>query len=353
MDKTEFRIIDALSRHFNNPMTISALTREIKRLHGVAHYANIYRKIRSLTSAGIITVNEVGNASLVSLNCNNYPLVTLLAEAELRRIRDLLRERQEWQMVFDTMTTRLSQLSNAMTACLVDPERNLKLNRAELIFKLGGSAGAFGYEARAIHKKLREIQAISTIRVDGLVLGERAFWRFVCSQDKNPVREMLSNKAAFLTPDVFWTHMRNAVLHGSNVRFDSGRTHPGKISERDLVYNLSRFGYKELGSDIEMGQEICIEYIVTSLLLRGDARRREAIPVLLAKNDVDYGLLIFLSQKYGVADRLYGHLLAVADISPAGEIEKAIEFLQNLTAGEVEITSSSIESSPGSYRATR
>ena len=71
------------------------------------------------------------------------------------------------------------------------------------------------------------------------------------------------------------------------------------------------------------------------MLLAGSARRIEAIPVLLAKNRPNYGILIFLSRKYGTEGMLLGLLKALDKIKRNGESEYAIKALEALkTRGE-------------------
>jgi hypothetical protein len=343
MEKLEFRIINTLSRRFNTPVTISELTREIRLLHGAAHYANVYRRVQQLESDGVITTERIGNASLISLNRDSYQMVDWLAEAEIIRERELLRDNPRWQMLIDQLSTHLGGLHTMGTPCLIDAERNLKRNRLELLFRLEGRADGFGRRAKAVRNVLRQLQASSAVRIDALILSDSQFRRFVSSPEKNPVKEMLSSKLAFLMPDIFWLHLRNMVAHGINIGFDKEQTHPAKIPERDLVYNMARFGYKEFGTRVQEGKDICLEYILTRLLLRGDARRREAVPVLLAKSRPDYGLLIFLSQKYGVADRLHGLLKALSDVESDEELERALGLLEDMKVGEIKVAPERIE----------
>jgi hypothetical protein len=50
---------------------------------------------------------------------------------------------------------------------------------------------------------------------------------------------MLSTKLSLLMPSIFWLHLRSMAAHGINSRFEKKQTHPAKISERDLVYNMA------------------------------------------------------------------------------------------------------------------
>jgi hypothetical protein len=112
-------------------------------------------------------------------------------------------------------------------------------------------------------------------------------------------------------------------------------TRPSKISESDLIANLYRFGYKEFGSTIAESNRYCIEYIITALLLSDDARRIDAIPTILAKNEFSENVLAFLSQKYRTTGKLLGLMKILQKISPRDEIERTISVLQ--TFGEKEI----------------
>lgn len=50
-------------------------------------------------------------------------------------------------------------------------------------------------------------------------------------------------------------------------------------------------------------KKFCIEYIVTSLLLKEDARGFDAVAGILAKNSFNCNLLAFLNQKYELTPR--------------------------------------------------
>jgi len=163
------------------------------------------------------------------------------------------------------------------------------------------------------------------------------------SEEKNPVKEMLSDKIILHMPQNFWKLIRNAVVHGMRISVDSEPTNPAKMSEKDLVYNLARLGYKELGPEVDQGKDISIEYVVASVLLGDDRRRLAAVPVLLAKNKADYGLLVFLSQRHGFAEKLLGTLSALNRIAPAKELEQAITALRHAGVSPTKIDESHIK----------
>jgi hypothetical protein len=83
-----------------------------------------------------------------------------------------------------------------------------------------------------------------------------------------------------------------------------------------------------MGEKIREGPYICIEFIIASLLIGNNARRIEAIPILLAKNRANYSLLTFLSQKYGFEGELLGILRALNSLKPTDDIQGAIRILE-------------------------
>src|SRR3972149_6672057 len=98
MDETTFRILDALSREIGAPLSIRELTKKIQYFHGTAHYPNIYERLQTLTRDGVTLVTKLGKSSITALNFENYLITDWLAEMELRKKRDFLRDRAELQM---------------------------------------------------------------------------------------------------------------------------------------------------------------------------------------------------------------------------------------------------------------
>jgi len=131
-------------------------------------------------------------------------------------------------------------------------------------------------------------------------------------------------------------------MHGIRIKFDTEQTNPSKISHRDLTYNLARFGYKELGPEIQRGEDISIEFIVASILMGDDRRRLTAIPIILAKNKANYGLLDFLSQRYGFAERLLSTLISLNKIVPSRDIDNTIATLKEAGIRPIKLDESHI-----------
>ncbi|MBI2938790.1 MAG: hypothetical protein HYY22_11380 [Thaumarchaeota archaeon] len=336
MDETTFRILDTLSRALGKPLSINELNRKMQELHGTAYYANTYRKLQALTEQGSITLTKAGQSSLATLNFGNYPLIDMLAEMEIKRKQTFLEKQAELQMLFMEIETYCSQMSAMISVSATRPERNRKLNRAELLILLHPEGSQHHEQTLAIHNLMQIIQRMHTIRIDYLILSGSELSSLLASEEKNPVQEMLADEIAILNPQGLWYEIRNAHQHGLQIKTSEKETNPSKIPERNIIHNLARFGYKELGPALEKGEGICIEYIITAILMEKDARRIAAIPIILAKNRPNYNLLTFLSQKYGLSGRLLGLLKALDKIRHTKETEAAIKSLEAMNVKEIE-----------------
>jgi DNA-binding PadR family transcriptional regulator len=346
MDETEFKIIDALSRDPDEKFSISALTRDIHRLHGTAHYPNIYKSLQRMHEEGIIDIERTGNSSLVSLNIGNMQTIDALTEMEIRRKHILLAKWKDLRRLLESISAELPTCQ----ASLIDAERNVKLNRAELLIQLP-DCPSDAHLCENLSKKLREIEGRLNIRIDPLMLDEMEFRALLAARDRNQLKEMLSRHTALQASDLLWNLIRNAWTHGIRIHFDSDETIPAKISGGDLIHNLARFGYTEFGARIGEGRDIGIEYIVIALLLNGNARRTNAIPVILAKNKTNYSLLLFLAKKYGLQSELYGLLNAMAKHREDSDLRRALSILEKSNVREVKVNDASIEKIMRTYNA--
>jgi Fe2+ or Zn2+ uptake regulation protein len=354
MDETTFRILDTLWKETGRPISIHGLTSKIRKSYGTAYYANIYQKMRTLKGEGTITLTKAGRSSIANLNFTNYLLIDLLTELELKRKHNLLTKSEELQMLFKDAEERYEDSHYIESISAINAERNLKLNRAELLILLHDSKGNnLQREIIDIHTIARDLQALHNIKLDPLILTTDAFLDLLASNEINPLREMLSSKITFHSPQDFWTQIAAALARGYGIKLLETDTNPAKISERDLIFNLARFGYKEIGFEIREGEKICIEYIIASILMKEDARRIDAIPILLAKNNADPSLLIFLSQKYRLSARLLGLLKALNKIKPTRESKSTIEILETLSTKEIKANEKNIEQKIRLYNAIR
>jgi DNA-binding transcriptional ArsR family regulator len=321
MNGTEFRVLDAMSRRVSDPVSIRQLTAEIERESGSAYYPNIYRALSSLRKEGIVAMEKQGKASIPSLNFANYLLLDTLTEMELQKKREFLKKWPDTWGFFESLERELGDMPSVGSILLLDPERNAKLNRAEPLVLTEEKVKA---QEGKVEKVTNEIGVRFNVRVDPLVVAGAELIERLRSPEKNPFKELLADMVVLHMPQKFWRLIRNAVVHGVRIKFDLDRTDPSKIGEKDMVHNLVKLGYRELGSETDGGQDFSVEYIISSALMGEDRRRIAAVPVLLAKNKVDYSLLVFLSQKYGFAEKLLGALVALIKVAPSREIERAV-----------------------------
>jgi hypothetical protein len=353
MDETTYRILDTLWRETGRPISIHELTSRIRSSHGTAYYPNIYDKTHELATDGTISLTKAGRSSLANLNFANYLLIDLLTELEIKRKHDLLTKSKELQMLFKDAEERCEDIRSIESISAISTERNLKLNRAEMLFLLHDTKNnLLRSDIMSIHAIAMRLQALHAIRIDPLILTTNEFIEFLTSDEINPLKEMLYDKISFHAPQDFWSHIASALAKGYRIGLLDTETNPARIAEKDLTFNLARFGYKEIGPQIREGQRICIEYIIVALMRNVDARRIEAIPILLAKNRANYSLLIFLSQKYGLSGRLIGLLKALNRITPSEENAMAIEILESMKTKEIKANNKSIEERMRLYGAT-
>ncbi len=343
MDETTFRILDTMSRGLGRPVSINELTKKMREIHGAAYYANTYRKLQDLSEKGIITLTRAGKSSLPALNFENYLLIDMLAAMELKRKQAFLEKQTELQMLLMEIETYCSQMGFIKSVSAIRPERNMKLNRVEILILLHNSEEAqHRKQTLATHELIQTLQRIHTIRIDYLILNSVELNNLLTSEEKNPLKEMLSDKITFLHPQAFWMTIRDMLEMGFRIRFEDEETNPTKITEQELTHNFVRLGYREFGLEARKTESICIEYVITSMLMKNEARRITAIPIILAKNKANYNLLTFLSQKYELSGRLLGLLKVLNKTRPMKEIQEAIRNLKAINVKEIKADEESI-----------
>ena len=340
MDETTFRILDTLSRLLGRPLSILELTKKIQKFHHTAYYANIYEKLHSLAADGTITLTKAGKSSTASLNFGNYFLLDMLTEMELTRKRKLLEKRPELQMLCADIEGSCKNLPFIRSISLIRPERNIKLNKTELLILLHRSGAD---ERRRLHETIEMFHRMHNIRIDYLPLIAAEFLELLRPDGANPLKEMLSDAVCVHSPQAFWSEILEAQHKGVHIMLEEGEVDPRKVPETELAYNLARFGYKEFGRETKQSREILKEFLAVSILLNGDARRVDAVPVILAKGRTYWNLLIFLAQKYGASAKLLGLLRALNHIKPAKEASEAIAALESKDVKEVKVDEKDIE----------
>lgn len=314
----EFRILDVLSREIGNALSINKIAEKVKTLYGSGDYKNIHVAINNMSKDRIVTLEQAGNTSIANINFENYMIIDLLSEMELRKKRDFLKNRQEMQMLMLEFDTYLYDQDLIQSISMINPGRNAKLNRAEFLVHLKKSSNRkMIYEAKiGIYVILNHLQMTHTMRIDALVLEDNEVSDLVKSNEANPVREMFYDKITIFSSQSFWLWIRNEIMKGIKIKTEENQIHPAKISQEDLVYNMARFGYTEFGPKIKEGRQICIEYTIASIMFHKDARRIDAIAIMLAKNTkrTNYDLLLFISRKYEFAEKLLGILKSLRNL---------------------------------------
>lgn len=353
MDDATYRILDILARNLGRPISIHELTGKIEEEYGKTYYANTYEKITKLAQEGIIAISRSGRSSLISLNFEHYLLVDLLAQTDLARKHDFLKTRNESQLLMMELDAILQNQSFIKSITLFCPERNANLNKAEILLHTNSSISL--QEMITISQLMIGIQKMHNIKLNWLVLDDESFFDMLKSTELNLIKQMLFDKISIFNPQIFWSLIRRQILQGSTIISDARQT-TVKINDADLYHNLARFGYVEFGPIIKQAEQICIEYIIISILFQNDARRVDAIPVILAKNleKTNYGLLLFLARKYALEGKLLGILKALRNLvmRDALYLDEPIKLLEAMKIREIKANQKRIQENLKTYNVT-
>jgi hypothetical protein len=352
-------IFDELTSNLGRNFSIHSLTNEIRKDYNTGYYKNIYDKIIDLNQSNDITLDKVGKSSIIHLNFKNYDLLNLLSQFELIKKREFTKDDKELGMLLLEMNTHFKEgFCTIDSISIINPKRNKSLNRAEFLFiqkdlKPSGSNGEENIEKICqeeifgIFEIIRSLEKIHNLKIDYIILPESEFNGLIRETGHNPIKEMISSQIVLTNQENFWLGIKKIFDKGIIIK-SAKNINPAKISEEELIYNLSRFGYKELGAEIGAGKDYCIETIITSLLLKKDARRIEAIPILLRKNlererKPMFNLLIFLARKYNKSGKMLGLLKSLSKYSEDKSLADSIEFMEKIGIIPEEMDEEAIE----------
>ena len=359
LDGTSFKILETLSRELGTEMSINQLTERVRESYGSAYYANIYNKLQQLAKENIVTINKIGNTSIAKLNFDDQWIVDVLAQMEMQKKRAFLQETANQAMHFlfpDLERSFRDDLPFVRSISVIRPEKNQLINRAELLILVKGRGMdplPKQSDAELLHNTMKTLQMMQSLKIDYLMLTEVKFLDLITTDEMNPAREMLADKITVFGPQNFWHAIQVIAKKGIPLKITKSETAPPKLAEADLVYNMARFGYNEMGTRISQGKDICIEYIIAAMMAQGNARRIEAVPVLLAKNSVNYDALMFISRKIKRSERLLGLLNVLADIIPEKkDVEYAIKVMKEMRIKAKPADRSSILEKMRLYNAT-
>jgi len=333
-----------MSREIGNPISIRKIKEKINNIHGHAHYPEIYSKIQELEKKKIINLDKYGKSSIASLNFANALLLDHLAQVELIKKIHFLEERKDWQTLILQINAYLGEFSMIRSILIINPETNAKLNRIEFFVLLRKEEDK--KESEDIRNNMELLQRVHNIRIDYLMIDETSFENLLRYDDANPIKEIMSDKIAIFYPQTFWFMIKNILDKGIRIKVEEESIALAKISEQNIVFNLARFGYKEMGTKITPGKPIGIEYLVTSILVKKDnVRRLEAIPIILAKNKekINYSLLVFLATKFKMIRQLYNILKVLDEITPTKEVKEIMKDITDAIKQKVKTDQQAIE----------
>jgi hypothetical protein len=354
MDTGTMQILDTITTHLGEPLSINQLTEKIKEKYGKAYYANIYRKIKQLNNEHLITTEHFGKSRIIKPNFQNYLIIDYLSEMETEKKINFIKGKSELIEILRNLNKITEILGNQ---CLIksissiDTAKNSELNRLELLF-LAGETIAYQDAIPKLYEAISELENKYNLKIDSLIINENDFSSLIRSDEINPLREAVARKTILFCPEAFWSQMKE-IAEKTDIRFLSTETKLNKISDEEIIFNLYRFGYKEFGSTFLETKKYCIEYIITALVLRNDARWLEAIPIILAKNDFRPNLLSFLSQKYRTSGKLMGLLKVLQSIKPSNKINDTIIILETFREEEKPANEESIRRKMRLYNALR
>ena len=268
---------------------------------------------------------------------------------EIEKKISFLSTRRNLFPLLTEMNKTLSDKCTIKSVTAINPLKNIKLNRLELLFLLKETSDYLN-ETIDLFKDMLELQKKRNIKINTLIIDEGDLFDLATSDEINPIREALREKIIFFGPEAFWREIIE-IAENNQVKTLSKETKPVDISDLDLTFNLNRFGYREFGAQFTEGKKFCVEYIITAILLKDEPRKTEATAIILSKNNFKSTLLAFLSQKYQTTGRLMGILKTIERMKPKPEIEKTIDILKTLNEQEVPADEASLKQKMELYNA--
>ncbi len=346
MNKFTLRTTDILSREIGNSVSINRLVGKIQDTYGTAYYRQVYDEIKRLEASKEIGRIRAGRSTFPFLNFANPLLIDKISQIELERKMRFLQNRKGLKTIIAELTEKLRKYELVYSIGIINPEKNAKLNRIELVIILRDFKSDNDLEPiLTLRKLIKTMSASHNIRMDPLFIQENNLIELLKEDNANIARSMLSNKIIISNPQNFWMIIKS--MSDDKIKFSTNdyETNPAKMTKDELTFNLARFGYKEFGHDITQGSPTRIEYIITAILLRKEIRMSEAIPIILAKagTSVNYDLLLFLSQKYDTTSELLGVLNALEKYKHIRRVEIAISNLKALETEEIKANFDDLE----------
>jgi hypothetical protein len=289
MDLTGFRILDALSRDPGKEESISGLVQRIKELGYKGYYKNIYDKVQDMKREGLLRVRKIGRVVLISLKLDDPRTIDELSIMEIERKRRLMKAYAEEEEFIQDL--EVADNENLHCLAFMKPEKNIKLNAAEILYLMNSEKGM-----ESLLKRVKKLAAKYNKAIYPLILTEKEFQRLLELREHNQAKELLKDKIVMVNPAGFWRIISQAKIIDVGER----KLNPREIRKSALYYNLGRFGYSVFTNELkkEKPVKLEVETIIMACLMAEEARLREAVPILLSKNKVNHQILLFLAIKY-------------------------------------------------------
>jgi hypothetical protein len=308
MNSTELGILEVLSKSPKGRQSISDIVRALKKLRGRAYYKNVYDAVKGLGEEGIIKITKAGRTSLVSLDFGSPQTIGVLSIMEIEKERAFLKKNPGKSAILHAIEAL------GCPAAVIRPWAGPKLNMWKLFCIT---------ERKGILADVRGIERMHNLMISPLILDGKEFKSMLESPEKNQIKDVFRDYLVVSNPEVLWRGVETASISETGALGDIEN-----IGRGELRYNLGRFGYGGFGGKAG-GGKINIESVIAACMLSGEARLVEAVPVLLAKNRVDYGLLLYLAALYDLTGMAGFLMETAAAISGDANVKRGLGLFEH------------------------
>lgn len=340
MNETEIRILSTLGSEIGNPISISELTKRIRINYGSADYKNIHKSIQNFGEKNIIKFEKSGNAMIAKINFANLLIVDIFTEIEIIKKINFLEKHKKFQSIFSELIIHVKEFKQLKTLMLLDGDQNAENNKIELLMIVNDNE--IQKETKRIKKILEDLKNKYNIEIINLIIENNNFINYLKSQESNIVKENLKNKIILFKAQTLWIEIKECVVNGFNIKTEN-EIKLNNISEEEIKYNLSTYGYTEIMNENEFVKQIELECLIISIMLKEKYQKYfNAIPIIVLKNKekLNYNLLIYLSNKYETHEKLFRMFKIINHVFPT---KKIICETKKLTQQKIKITDAEIK----------
>jgi len=272
----EEKILSSLSTTYTNDISISKLSKILKKKGFDGDYKNTYQKIRYLENRALIKTKLIGKSRIIQINYSNPSTIAKLAMIELGKKIDFINENPDFQPI----NTQLNKIQSD-SIILIEAEKNFSLNRIETLIITN--------KPEKTINECNEIEKLFNIRIDCLAITPKEFAEQITT---TTIIQMLSNRLILSNQEQFINLISNSIN-----KIEEKDYLLTDLNETELRDNLAKFGYSEFGKETK-GKELSIEETIASTLLNGTARQKTALKDIIKNNDFSLRILYFLIKKY-------------------------------------------------------